>query len=176
MSEQLQIIQEHGHEEDPKERMERLQKKVWENLHTNDLLQKILSLSEHADEESKYIGVEFWTEIGTSRDDSQTKMWLQIFIKHANHSQPVTPKIYRITDNTEEQKKLSAQIWDGISEDELRFIAKFKADDYHSRDQKNWLSPDQSQSIKVLYPAIESNKFKIELRPDYAQYRIVPEK
>ncbi len=176
MSEQFLSRQERGIEEEPQERMQRLQGKVWENLHTSGLLQKILGKSEHADEESKYIGAEFWTEIGTNDEDHQTKMWLQIFIKHIEHSQPVTPKIIRITENMEEQKKLSAEIWDGVNEDDLRFIAKFKADDYHSRDQKNWLSPEQSQSIKVLYPAIESGKFKMELIPGYAQYRITKEK
>lgn len=176
MPEQFSSRQEQGIEEEPKERMQRLQQKVWENLHTSGLLQKILGQSEHADEESKYIGTEFWTEIGTSNDDHQAKMWLQIFIKHVEHSQPVTPKLYRLANDPEEQKKLSAQIWDGVNEDDLRFIAKFKADDYHSRDQKNWLSPEQSQSIKALYPAIEAGKFKMELIPGYAQYRITKEK
>ena len=174
MLEQPPISPDHSPEEEAKERMKRLQEKVWDNLYSSGLLEKILYKSGHADE-GVYDRAEFWSEIGAGKDH-QTKMWLQILIKHVEGKQPVTPKLNRITEDPEEQKKLSGQIWEGITEDDLRFIAKYKADDYHLRDQKNWLSPEQSQAIKALYPAIENGRVKIELIPDYAQYSIVPEK
>ncbi len=167
-------FKENTHEEEPKERIERLQQKVWDNLRNSGLLQQILNQSQHDDDPSKYVGVEFWTDIGASQVDYRTKMWLKINIKHIEHRQPVTPKLYRLTKDPTEQKRISEQIWDGITEEDLRFIAKFKSDDYYSRDQDHGLFQGQSQTIRVLHPAIEAGKFTVELIPDHAQYCFVP--
>ncbi len=176
-------------EEEPKERIARLQQKVWNNLRNSGLLQQILNRSDHAGgqsyggqsekdvDQNKYGGTRFWTEIGTDEDEGKPKMWLQIQIMPAQgYGQPVTPKLYRITNDPDEQRHLSEQIWEGITEDDLKFIARFKSEEYHARDQQQWLSPNQSQTIKILRPAFESGKFTIELIPDHAQYRIVAEK
>lgn len=156
--------------ERPQEKMSRLSQRIWENLRSAGLLERILSNSEHADEASAYTGVKFWSEIG----GHDASLILQILIEHLRGNQPVTPKLYRINSDHSEQKRLSEQIWDGVTEDDVRFIAEQFADNYYERDHKNWLSPEQSRAIRTFYPSIKSGNVKIELVPEYAQFKITP--
>lgn len=155
-----------------KERINALEQLVWQNLKTSEILAKILEKSAHADDISRYVGVKFWAEISVSRETYKKAMWIQIFIEHDTPVQPVTPKLYRITQDAEEQRLLSERIWDGVTPEDLLLIIKAKADMFHKRGEERGLDIDRDIIIKKLYPAIMEGRITIELLSDYAQYRV----
>lgn len=152
-----------------KEFLDTLQERVWQNLQSSGLLELILSKSHHADNPSRYIGVKFWRELQPG-GDRHYYMWIQIAIEHQHGSQPVTPKLYRITDSEQEQRDLCGQIWEGISIDDIVKVAAISAEEYHSG--RKWMNPSQQIVMEKFYPAVNRGAVKVEIVPYSAQFRV----
>ena len=95
-------------------------------------------------------------------------MWVQIYIKHQQMVQPFTPKIYRITDDADQQQ----QIWDGINKEDLIFFAKSSSEEYETSGR--WMDPSQTISMAKFLPAAQQGRVEVELMPKLAEYFIFP--
>ena len=104
------------------ERYKQLEARVWQNLNQTGLLPQILEHSAHADDISNYVGVEFHDEFSLNTRTREYMMWIQVYIRHKEPTQPVTPKIYRLTEDAAQQQSICAQIWNGISEEDIIYL------------------------------------------------------
>lgn len=155
------------------ERTSSIAGKVWNNLVSSNLLDQIVEKSQHGSSDiSTYSHADFWTDVGGK--NGEPYMWIQIHIKPINGGQPVTPKIYRLTEVEEEQRTISERIWQGVTIDDVLHISSVSAQDFHERDQKKWLRPYQSIGIEEFYPLSQKGLMKAELSPKFAQYIVMP--
>ncbi len=156
------------------ERYLQLEAKVWQNLNSFGILAEIIARSDHADELSNYVAVEFHDEFQFNTRLKEYGMWVQIYIKHQQMMQPVTPKIYRITNDADQQRQLCEQIWEGISKDDLIFIAKSSAEEYAAGGR--WMDQSQTISMAKFLPAAQKGEVNLELSSRLAQYFIFARK
>lgn len=160
-----------------------LEQQVWKNLVESELLSRICAASKHASNPSEYTHISFWSELSTSIRDYRSGMWLQINIEKGKQeqngdgprifSQPVTPKLYRLSEDEEELPRLAEQIWKGVTTSDIHRLALAQAEMFYGDDQKGWLETTSSHIIRRLYPALQQGRADIELLPRYAQYRIL---
>ncbi len=154
------------------EEYQQLEVKVWQNLNNCGLLATILKESRHADDISKYVGVELWDEFSLNTRIGECVMWVQIYLRQAMPVQPVTPKIYRITGdgNIGEQKKICAKIWNGVSAENLKYIALVSAEEYARG--RRWMEADQRRDMGRFLPAARRGELQVELIPKLAQFMV----
>ena len=150
--------------------IDELQERIWDNIRLSDIFEKITSKSSHATKIEDYVGVEFYTEFQYNTSVKNHMMWIQINIKHKYGIQPVTPHIYRISKDEEVQKKISNQIWEGITEEDIIYIAERTADKYITG--KRCMDQSQKTKMKSFYPAICSGNVAVESIPTHAQYKV----
>lgn len=160
-----------------------LEQQVWKNLTAGNLLPRICAASRHASDPSEYTHISFWSELSTSTRDYRNGMWLQINIEKGRReqnvggplifSQPVTPKLYRLSEDEEEMHGLAEQIWKGVTTSDIHRLALAQAEMFYGDGEKGWLDQSSFQIIRRLYPALRQGQMDIELLPRYAQYRVV---
>ena len=152
------------------ERYKQLEARVWQNLNQTGLLPQILEHSAHADDISNYVGVEFHDEFQLNTRTREYMMWIQVYIRHKEPIQPVTSKIYRLTEDATQQQSICAQIWNGISEEDIIFIAQSSAEEYSSGGR--WMDVSQKISMAKFLPAIQEERVCVGLIPRLAQYKV----
>ncbi len=155
---------------DKPERYRQLEERVWANLNQSGLLPKIVAKSGHAGDTLEYAGVEFWNEFQLNKSTHQYMMWIQIMIQHKKHRQPVTPKIYRFTKGADEQRGICEQIWEGVTEGDIQYMAHVAAEEYSAG--RRWMDNSQRVSMDKFFPAIQRKDVVVELIPDLAQYKV----
>ncbi|MBS3102103.1 hypothetical protein J4458_01485 [Candidatus Woesearchaeota archaeon] len=156
------------------QRYKELEDRVWQNLNRSKLLPQILARSAHVNDISNYVGVEFHDEFQLNTRTNEYMMWIQIYIRHKEPVQPATPKIYRLTEDITQQQRICAQIWDGVSEEDIRCIAQSSAEEYSKGDK--WMDVSQKISMARFLPAIKEGRVCVELIPTLAQYKVYVKK
>ena len=161
------------------EKYKQLEDRIWGNLQTSGLGPQIITSSPHSTDFSNYTRVELWTEFGQNVDTHQYMMWIQINIKHKDspqsvtpkiYHQPVTPKIYRMTRDTQEQTRISKVIWNGVTEDDIKFIAAEESEGYRSG--RRSLRPGDVPEFDRFYQELKTGNVSVEVSPKFAQYRV----
>lgn len=147
-----------------------IEERIWQNLNRSGLLPQIIAKSGHADDVSNYVGVELFNEFAESTRTGEPTMFIQAYIRHKRPIQPVTPKIYRFSRDIEQQKQICAQIWDGISEKDIEFIARTSAEEYSSG--QRWMDSRKKTAMAQFLPALREGRVTAELIPEYAQYKV----
>ncbi len=135
---------------------------------------QIITQSVHADDLPNYVRVEFYDEFQWNTRTNEYMMWIKICIEHRESVQPVTPKLYRLTKDETEQRRICAQIWSGISEEDIQFIAQSAAEEYSNGGR--WMDVSQRISMAKFLPAIQEGRVCVELIPNHAQYMVYVKK
>ena len=158
----------------------KIEQQLWKNLAESGLLEKILSKSEHALEPSEYTHAKIWSELSTGID-YKNGLWLEPQIHAPTFNaqngtrvarQPVVPKLYRLSESTEEQLAIAQRIWEGVSHDDVYQMTLQQLTYFVERERKGWLTVDRARMLKQLYPAVQEHCIEMELMPLSANYRV----
>lgn len=154
-----------------------VKEQLWGNLNESGLFEQLRARSKHAwvVDPSEYTHLEIWSELGISRRDGKSGLWLspRIDVSPARTSGKIfVPKLYHLSDSPDEQLVLARQIWQGVSHDDVYRMALTRLESLAEREQKGWLSLDNSIIYRKLHPASKRREVEIELTPSGAEYRV----
>src|SRR3989338_5349694 len=96
------------------ERYGALERKVWDNLQSTQLLSRLIAANKPATQVSDYASVLLWFDFRHSNHFNWYGMFVSVIIGHREEGlQPLQTRLYLLTDSVIEQADLSRQIWDG---------------------------------------------------------------
>ena len=142
------------------------------NMVGSGLWQRVVDKSEHGRGKT-FESVDFVGYFTTSKAGGSIIIQPVLIESRQIGTQPVTPKLYRITEDPVEQQRLAETVWRNVDTDQRKAIVKSVAKQLRTSSLIYTGGPGYTKTLDSVDEVLSKGNLKINVDPQYASLKVI---